>query len=91
MAVYTDPRFSDNEERSAGQRVDEAYGRSGIVGIGLGALVALALVMGFVLFAAVTELGHPTGPTPTKVADKSVDQPATGTPVKPLPQVPNTQ
>ena len=63
MAAYTDPRFSDSEERSAEQRVDEAYERSGIVGIGLGALVALALVMGFVLFAAVTELGHLTGPT----------------------------
>ena len=88
MAVYTDPRFSDSEERSAERRVDEAYEKSGF---GLGSLVALALVMGFVLFAAVTELGHPTGPAPTKLADRSIDQPAMGTPVKPLPQVPNTQ
>ncbi len=88
MAVYTDPRFSNSEESSAERRVDEAFEKSGF---GLGSLVALAFVMGFILFAAVIELGHPTGPTPTKVADRSIDQPATGTPVKPLPQVPNTQ
>jgi hypothetical protein len=88
MAVNTDPRFSDSEERSAEDRVDQAYETSGI---GLGSVVALALLMGFVLFAAVTELGHPTGPAPTKLADRSIDQPAIGTPVKPLPQVPSTQ
>ena len=88
MAVYTDPRFSDGEERSAERRVDQAYERSGV---GFGSLIGLALLMGFVLFAAVTELGHPTGPAPTKIADRSIDQSVTGTPVKPLPQVPSAQ
>ncbi len=45
-AAYTDPRFSDSEERSAEKRVDQAFERSGF---GLGALVALALVVRFVL------------------------------------------
>jgi hypothetical protein len=87
MAVYTDPRLSDSEERSAERRVDAAFERSRF---GLGALVALALVMGFAIFAAVTELGHPTGLAPTKLADRSLDQPAIGTPVRPLPQIPTT-
>ncbi len=86
MALWSDPRFS--EERRAEQRVDQAFERSGF---GLGALLALALVMGFAVFAAVTEIGHPTGTTPTKLADRSMDQPVTGAPIKPLPQVPNTQ
>ena len=59
MAVYTDPRFSNSEESSAERRVDEAFEKSGF---GLGSLVALALLMGFILFAAVIELGHPTEP-----------------------------
>lgn len=88
MAVDIEPRFSDSEERSAEQRVDQAYERNGF---GFASLIALALIMGFALFAAVTEIGHPTGPTPTKLADRSMDQPATGIPVKPLPHVPNTQ
>ena len=88
MAAYTDPRFSDSEERNAERRVDEAYEKSGF---GFASLIALALVMGFALFAAVTELGHPTGPAPTRWADRSIDQHAMGTPVKSLPQVPNTQ
>ncbi len=85
MAVYADPRVSDREERSAEQRVDRVFERSGF---GLG---ALALVMGFVLFAAVTEIGHPTGPSPTKIADRSIDQPPLATTIKPTPQVPISQ
>jgi hypothetical protein len=83
MAVYTDPRFSDSEERSAEQRVDDAYERSGI---GPGSLVIFAIAVGLVLFSAVTGLGHPTTSAPTKMADRAIDRPAVGTPVRPLPQ-----
>ena len=84
MAVYTDPRFSDSEERSADQRVDRAYERSGI---SLLALVFLAFATGLILLGAVTGLGHPNLSVPTKLADRP-DQSAIGTPMKPLPQVP---
>ena len=88
MAVDTEPRFSDSEERSAEQRVDQAYERNGF---GLGSLILLAAAVGLILFGAVTGLGHPNLSEPAKIADRSTDQPALGTPVKPLPHVPNTQ
>jgi hypothetical protein len=87
MAVYTDPRFSDSEWRLVEKRVDNAYEKSGL---GPGLIMIFAVALALVLFGAVRGLGHPTTPT-TTVADRSFEQPAPMTPLKPVPRIPVPQ
>ncbi len=84
MALWSDPRFSDSEDRNAEQRVDDAFERSGI---GPGMMMILGAAFGLVVLGAVIGLGHPQTPT-TAIADRSLDR-TLAEPSHPLPRVPN--
>ena len=83
MALWSDPRFSDSENRSAEQRVDDAFERSGI---GPGMMMILGAAFGLVVLGGVIGLGHPQTAT-TTLADRSLDRTPGGT-SHPFPRAP---
>jgi hypothetical protein len=84
MALWSDPRFSDREKRN--QRVEEPFEKGSI---GPGFMVFAGAVFGVVLLASVIGLGHPE--KPTRLADRSLDQPTHSQPAHTTPRVPTNE